>query len=140
MHNSELIEDVKRLKAADKIIRDIEIASKTGYSKGLVSSYLSGSIKASKNFLNKFKEVYKNELAGISPSPEHQPEPSDDYTYPIILTEGKTAVLKFPRAKMSATDVEILRKVIEQIELSVGVNQDVTKKVAEDLKKKERQN
>lgn len=56
--DSDFIKDVEKLKALRIIKKDTEIVEKTGYSKGVVSNYLSGNIPASENFKKKFYEVY----------------------------------------------------------------------------------
>lgn len=65
MYNPELIDTVDKLKAAKKIRRDAEIVAKTGYSKGLVSRYLNGKEQASETFLEKFQEVYREEIQSL---------------------------------------------------------------------------
>lgn len=57
-----LSQAVEFLKANRIIKRDIEIAERTGYSKGVVSNYLNGKIEVSEKFKKKFFEVYKEEL------------------------------------------------------------------------------
>lgn len=64
--NEELIRQVQGLKERRIIVADIEISKRTGFPKSAISSYLSGKIKASKNFVNKFTEVYKDELSQIN--------------------------------------------------------------------------
>ena len=49
---------VEYLKANRIINRDIEIAEKTGYSRQIISNYISGRQKPSKQFMNKFIESY----------------------------------------------------------------------------------
>lgn len=49
---------VEELKSKRIIKKDIEIAEKTGYSKQLVSNYISGRQKPSKAFLDTFSEVF----------------------------------------------------------------------------------
>lgn len=58
MHNAELIRMVETLKAKRTIKKDVDIVASTGFSKTVVSNYLSGRIKASDNFLDKFEKVY----------------------------------------------------------------------------------
>lgn len=58
-YNLDLVRIVEQLKAKRIIKKDIEIAEKTGYSRAVVSNYLSGRVKASDKFLNKFYEVYE---------------------------------------------------------------------------------
>lgn len=57
-----LSQAVEFLKANRIIKRDVEIAERTGYSKGVVSNYLNGKIEVSEKFKKKFFEVYKEEL------------------------------------------------------------------------------
>lgn len=133
MHHGQKLKEI----LSKKGLRKEDFANKLGVSRQMLYTYygyesfddelIKGLARAG---IENAAEVFKIEQEPIN----------DDYVYPIILTEGKTAVLKFPRSKMSTTDVEILRKVIEQIELSVGVNQNASHKAAEDLKKKENQN
>lgn len=60
--NIELIEAVKTLKKK-KIIRfDSDLVRLTGYSKSVVSAYLTGSKQASREFERKFEEVFKISL------------------------------------------------------------------------------
>lgn len=61
-YNKELIEQVEFLKSKRIIKKDAEIVEKTGFSKGVISNYLSGRIEASKNFIEAFNEVFKNDL------------------------------------------------------------------------------
>lgn len=63
-YNEDLIKQVEALKARKVITSDVEISRKTGFPKSAISSYLNGKIKASKNFVNKFTEVFKNDLEG----------------------------------------------------------------------------
>jgi len=49
---------VETLKAKRTIKKDVDIVAKTGFSKAVVSNYLSGRVKASDNFLDKFEKVY----------------------------------------------------------------------------------
>lgn len=62
MYNRRLIDKVKKLNFDNPVT---QIASDLDISKGTVSSYLNGNIKASKNFLEKFANFYnidKNEI------------------------------------------------------------------------------
>lgn len=63
--NEEFIGQVKALYRAEKIESDIDLARRLGFSKSVVSSYVNGKVKASKNFLKKFAEVFKNDLEQI---------------------------------------------------------------------------
>lgn len=56
--NKELIQKVEQLRRQGVIRRDADIVEKTGFSKSVVSSYLNGKIKASRNFTDKFDEVF----------------------------------------------------------------------------------
>ncbi len=56
--NRLLVIAVDTLKAEKKIKWDADIAESTGFSKPVVSNYLKGRVKASKNFLQKFSEIY----------------------------------------------------------------------------------
>lgn len=60
--NPELLADVEILKRAGIIKKDSRIAESTGYSRGQVSNYLNGRIKASDNFLDAFYKVYGEKL------------------------------------------------------------------------------
>jgi hypothetical protein len=62
-YNQELIEAVEILKSKRIIKKDAEIAEKTNFPRSSVSSYLNGKIKASRNFINKFLEVYGSHFA-----------------------------------------------------------------------------
>jgi hypothetical protein len=57
--NKELIEKVELLKSLRIVKKDAEIADSTGFPRSAVSSYLSNRIKASKNFIEKFTDVYE---------------------------------------------------------------------------------
>lgn len=57
--NIELINTVERLKAIRVIKKDVEISINTGFSKPVVSNYLSGRVEASKNFIAAFESFYK---------------------------------------------------------------------------------
>lgn len=61
--NEKLREDVAFLKGKSIIKRDKEIADRTGFNKTVVSTYLSAKVNASKNFLQKFYEVFEKDLA-----------------------------------------------------------------------------
>lgn len=60
--NDKLRDDVAFLKGRGIIKRDKEIADRTGFNKAVISTYLNGKINASKNFLNKFYEVFEKDL------------------------------------------------------------------------------
>lgn len=63
IENPELRRAVEHLKN-EKIIRfDADIVRDTGYSKGVVSSYISGKLKASKDFEKSFEKAYDTELS-----------------------------------------------------------------------------
>ncbi|MDB5281145.1 MAG: hypothetical protein JWO06_220 [Bacteroidota bacterium] len=55
--------DIKRLKETRAIVKDVEIVENTGFSKSVVSNYLSGRVSPSKNFLEKFYGHYGKYLA-----------------------------------------------------------------------------
>ena len=57
--NIDLINTVEQLKALRVIKKDVEIAMNTGFSKPVVSNYLSGRVEASKNFIESFEKFYK---------------------------------------------------------------------------------
>lgn len=57
--NKELVATVEVLKAKRIIKKDVDIVISTGFSNTVVSNYLSGKIKASRNFIDKFEDVYK---------------------------------------------------------------------------------
>ncbi len=57
-HNAALIAAVQHLYGKGIVKKDKDIADKTGYNKASVSSYLSGNVKASENFVKKFQQVY----------------------------------------------------------------------------------
>lgn len=61
--NEKLREDVAFLKGKNIIKRDKEIADRTGFNKTVVSTYLSGKVSASKNFLRKFYEAFEKDLS-----------------------------------------------------------------------------
>lgn len=56
MYNKNLIEKVAGMKFDNAVT---QISNDLGYSKGTVSSYLNGKIKASKNFIEEFANFYK---------------------------------------------------------------------------------
>lgn len=56
--NQWLLDDIAFLKKRGIIERDIDIVNKTGYDKSTLSNYISGRIKASRNFKEKFYEVF----------------------------------------------------------------------------------
>jgi len=61
--NQELYDRVEQLKSDRIIKKDADIVESTGFSKSAVSSYVNGKVKASKNFMQKFNEIYpKNEV------------------------------------------------------------------------------
>jgi transcriptional regulator with XRE-family HTH domain len=53
-----LKQKILHLKSNGVIRRDAEIVRDTGYSKGMVSSYINGKITPSKDFIEKFNQVY----------------------------------------------------------------------------------
>lgn len=57
---------VTYLKGMGKILRESEIAVNLDYSKGLVSSYLSGGQVPSRNFIEAFEAYYKIKLEDLS--------------------------------------------------------------------------
>jgi predicted DNA-binding transcriptional regulator AlpA len=79
--NRELIEKVELLKSLRVVKKDAEISESTGFPRSAVSSYLSGRIKASKNFLDKFNEVYYSYFDNkiINPPTNILNEPSISY-------------------------------------------------------------
>lgn len=68
--NEKLRQDVELLKGKRIIKKDKDIIANTGVNKAALSSYLSGRVKASKNFLDKFYGVYKMELDDKLNEPE----------------------------------------------------------------------
>lgn len=56
------LQDIKRLREKRIIVKDVEIVDSTGFSKSVVSNYLSGRIAPSKNFLEKFYAHYGEHL------------------------------------------------------------------------------
>lgn len=54
-----MIDTVEILKSKRVIKKDVEIAEKTGFSKPVVSNYLSGRVKASDNFISAFEKNYE---------------------------------------------------------------------------------
>lgn len=60
--NEKLIQHVEQLRRSGVIRKDKEIADKLGYTKSAVSGYLTGSVKASERFLEKFYDAYRDEL------------------------------------------------------------------------------
>lgn len=117
VHNQELINAVERLKRARVVKRDKDIVEKTGYSKGLVSKYLSGKGLASKSFLQKFQEVYNISLSEPEPM-QNNDSNAEPFNYQIPLTNGRVAVLSYPK-NLTEQDIEILKSTIDIIELSL---------------------
>ncbi len=62
-HNRDFIEQVEHLKSKRVIRKDGDIASRTGFNKTTISNYLAGRVKASKAFIQKFNDVYSDELS-----------------------------------------------------------------------------
>ena len=65
------------LKGQKIIKKEIEISIDTGFSKGAVSNYITGKQQPSKNFIDKFAEVYSldlNQFAKAIPIPVSNPE------------------------------------------------------------------
>jgi phage repressor protein C with HTH and peptisase S24 domain len=60
--NEDLIKAVELLKSRRIVKKDKEIAEKTGYDKSVISNYLSGRVKVSDSFMEKFNEVFKDGL------------------------------------------------------------------------------
>lgn len=58
MYNQELIEKVEDLRAKRIIKKDVDICASTGFSNTVVSNYLKGKVKASRNFIDKFEVAY----------------------------------------------------------------------------------
>lgn len=58
MLNSGLIRVVEELKAKRIIKKDVDIANVTGYSRGIISNYITGKTLASKNFIQTFEDKY----------------------------------------------------------------------------------
>lgn len=58
MYNKELKDIVEGLKAKRIIKKDVDICASTGFSNTVVSNYLNGKVKASRNFIDKFEEAY----------------------------------------------------------------------------------
>lgn len=93
--NRELYDRVEALKAKRVIKKDAEIVAKTGFSKGLVSNYLSGRIKASANFMSKFDEVfgpYENKVSRETKSNEKSELPSKQ-TQDLINSFMKSKII-----------------------------------------------
>ena len=61
MNDVNLYNLVEYLKTNRIIRRDVEIANKTGYSKQIVSNYINGKQKPSKQFIDKLIEVFQIE-------------------------------------------------------------------------------
>lgn len=58
----DLIRDIEMLKQFRIIKRDVELASRMGVDKSTISNLLSGRRPPSKEFTEKFYEVFKNEI------------------------------------------------------------------------------
>lgn len=82
--NEGLRQDVEYLKSKRVIKKDAEIASKTGFSKSVISNYLNGRIRASKPFVEKFYEVFKKELAENKVSTISDEKPSRSRPIPLF--------------------------------------------------------
>jgi phage repressor protein C with HTH and peptisase S24 domain len=63
--NNAFITAVRELKSRQIILRDKDISDATGFSKGIVSTYLSGKAEPSKNFLREFAKVYNLNYAEL---------------------------------------------------------------------------
>ena len=63
----DLYDAVEELKSNRIISKDIDIANKTGYSRQIVSNYLTGKQKPSKAFINKFLDTFSMHLNTETP-------------------------------------------------------------------------
>lgn len=125
--NEKLIARYEELKRAGVIKLQRDVAEKLGFKEPVVSSYLNGKVKASRNFMDKFEEVFKIE------------SPPDTLEQPIRLTgENRFAYLRYP-GKINMTDVKIIQNAVDGLVLSVS-GEPAPVVTPEDLKKKERQN
>lgn len=61
---------VAYLKGQKLIKKEIEISIQTGFSKGTISSYLSGNHVPSENFIKKFQEVFNIDLRKFTEGPD----------------------------------------------------------------------
>lgn len=59
---SDFLTDVKYLRSIRAIVKDKEIADNTGFSAPVVSNYLAGRVKPSRNFIDKFYAYYSDYL------------------------------------------------------------------------------
>ena len=64
----DLYDAVEELKSNRIISKDIDIANKTGYSRQIVSNYLTGKQKPSKAFINKFLDTFSMHLNTETPT------------------------------------------------------------------------
>lgn len=62
LYNPELKSAVRHLLGKGLITSDKDIADKMKYSKSTVSGYITGKVKASKNFINEFEKTFKLSL------------------------------------------------------------------------------
>jgi transcriptional regulator with XRE-family HTH domain len=83
---------VAYLKGKKLIKKENEISLQTGFSKGSVSSYLSGNQKPSQNFLNKFEEVYGIKLSNFEAAPPVEVDNPGVAFESIIRTEAISRV------------------------------------------------
>lgn len=103
--NQILIDAVKKLKQQEIIKSDVDIARKTGYSKGLISKYLSGKEKASSSFMEKFREVFNMEHLNINGNNGDKEARHDVYN--VRLKDERMGKIVLP-ADTQKDDVELM--------------------------------
>lgn len=118
--NKDLIEKVEALRIRKKLKREVtEIAEKTGYSKGQVSSYINGKVKASQNFMLKFNEVFRDVLKtqtsvnNFTNTEEAIVPNSELINYNIPIGKQRIAVITLP-LNAGAKDID---KIISHLKL-----------------------
>ena len=88
------LQDVEELRRSRVIVKDVEIVDRTGFSKSVISSYLNGRVKPSRNFLDKFYEVYEQDLT--KPKDKSSQKTNLLYNDAILLDLGNSIMMQVP--------------------------------------------
>lgn len=118
--NEQFIADYRELERMGVIRAQRDVQQSTGYSEPVISLYLNKKRPISRNFKEKFYEVYGKHLnvkKDVKNEKEH--EKSELHRLEVDLTGGKTAVIHYPKATLNMKDIEILKTAIGMIGMAV---------------------
>lgn len=135
---------VEYLKGMRVIVKDVDIAEKTGYLRSQISNYLRGTVPPSRPFQAKFEEVYGISFEDFNEPRKHKSEFQKLVTYQTVQLAllakiaERVGVDKKEIANIISVDPDILEKYKNMIKHNAGYKPDtiVSVKFIEPKKKK----